>query len=280
MAALTQGGRAILNRESLMSHLPKEPEAFTETVARRLGKIIGAQEVRTSGPFELTINQQVVELNNLYRHLRHKPEEAEAAIEELAEEILQAKRLSEVDLPLEAVATRVLPRICPFDYFRGRRADQMAHQLFINDTVIVYTIDLNGSACPIRTEQMIRWGLKLDKLDRMARANLAAHQPDLELTVFHTDDGSVAALDTGDGYDASRILLSRLHEQVSPELGGNFIVAIPTRDVFVAFPKDSDQFIQRIRQRVKTDYQRLPYPITDDLFLVSADGVSAWRPAA
>ena len=263
-----------------MSELPKEPEAFSEQIGRLLRDRLRNAGIEITGPLELEVDQRPVDLENLYRLVRQKPDDADEAIDRLVDEIHHAQNIDNIELPIEAIAANVLPRICPFGFFRGRRADQMAHQLFINDTVIIYTIDINGTACPIRTEQMIHWGLTVEKLDRMARSNLATHNPELELTVFHTDDGSVAALDTGDGYDASRLLLSRLHEQVSPELGGNFLVAIPTRDVFVAFPKESTHFIHRIQTRVRHDYRRLPYPITDDLFLVSADGISSWRPAA
>jgi hypothetical protein len=263
-----------------MSELPIEPEAFSEQIGRILRDRLVNAEIVTSGPLELDIDGRPVDLENLYRFVRQNPDDSHDAIDQLVNEIVQAQNIEMIDLPIEAIATHVLPRICPFDFFKGRRSDEMAHQLFINDTVIIYTIHLNGTPCPIRTSQLIHWGITLEQLDQMARANLAAHNPDLELTVFHTDDGSVAALDTGDGFDASRLLLSRLHEQVAPELGGNFLVAIPARDVFVAFPKDSHHFIHRIRTRVRHDYRKLPYPITDDLFLVSADGISSWRPAA
>ena len=65
-----------------------------------------------------------------------------------------------------------------------------------------------------------------------------------------------------------------------PELGGDFLVAIPTRDVFIAFPITTGAFIERLRQRIVRDFHNLPYPITENLFLVTLDGVAPWQDAA
>jgi uncharacterized protein YtpQ (UPF0354 family) len=122
--------------------------------------------------------------------------------------------------------------------------------------------------------------VSVEELDELARRNLAAQDPALELKVFRGDEGVAALFNTGDGYDASRLLLNHLYPQLAPELGGNFLVAIPTRDVFVAFPTEPDQFVGRLKQRIAADYRKLPYPITDDLFLVTLDGVASWEAAA
>jgi uncharacterized protein YtpQ (UPF0354 family) len=141
-------------------------------------------------------------------------------------------------------------------------------------------IDLNDAATPISTEQLIKWGVDVDEIDRIARNNLASYRPELELQLFRSDDASAALFNTGDGYDAARLLLDQLYPKLAPELGGNFLVAIPTRDVFIAFPTEPKPFIDRLRSRISDDFKSLPYPITSNLFLVTLDGVAEWRDAA
>ncbi len=263
-----------------MPKYPIEPEAFTERVAKQVHKRLGRGVIAVTGPLELTHESRRVDLEDLYRLVRQDPDEAATTVRDFADRLANEHQLRQTPLPFELVVERVLPRICPFDYFKGKRADLMAHQLFVNDTVILYVIDLNGVNVPVTTEQLIRWGASIDDLDSLARANLAAHQPELELTVFHTDDGSAAVLDTGDGYDASRLLLQQIHDKVAPEMGRTFLVAIPTRDVFIAFPTGSCEFMDRVRSRIDNDYRRLPFPITNDLFLMTPDGVAEWQDAA
>jgi hypothetical protein len=65
-----------------------------------------------------------------------------------------------------------------------------------------------------------------------------------------------------------------LHERLAPELDGDFLVAMPSRDMFVAMTANPEGFVERLRKRVDQDYRRLPYPITRELFLVTRDGVA------
>ena len=62
--------------------------------------------------------------------------------------------------------------------------------------------------------------------------------------------------------------------------GGDFYVATPARDMFIAMTAGPTPFIERLRGRVRQDYRRLPYPITSDLFYVTRDGVAGTRPEA
>jgi hypothetical protein len=48
--------------------------------------------------------------------------------------------------------------------------------------------------------------------------------------------------------------------------------------MFIAMSPGPGDFINRIRERVNADYQRLPYPITADLFYVTRDGVAGTKP--
>lgn len=263
-----------------MDSPPREPEAFTERVARLMIEHLGRAEIAITGPLELTIDDRLVGLDNLYRAMHQGEEEPRAVFERFIHAYLSARQLEEVPLPFEVARHKILPRIHPLEFFRDRQPDFFAYQPFVNDTVILYMIDLRGAVTPVTTEQLIRWGIGVEEIDQLARENLAVHRPELELKVFHGESGAAALFNTGDGYDAARILLSGLHPNLSPELGGDFLVAIPTRDVFVAFPTEPDGFVGRLKKRIEHDFKKLPYPITDDLFLVTLDGVADWRPAA
>ena len=118
-------------------------------------------------------------------------------------------------------------------------------------------------------------GVTTMDLDTIARENLARYAPDLEVRLIDSHDGGRAAIVAQqDGYDAARLLLSTLHNRLSKELKGDFYVATPARDTFIAMSIGPGQFIDRLKQRIDEDYRRLPYPITSDLFYVTRDGVA------
>jgi hypothetical protein len=91
------------------------------------------------------------------------------------------------------------------------------------------------------------------------------------------EGGRAAILGQHDGYDAARLMLGGLYQRLAPQLGGDFYVAVPARDMFVAFSRGPEPFVRRLRERVDADYRRLPYPICPDFFFVTRDGVAGTK---
>jgi uncharacterized protein YtpQ (UPF0354 family) len=182
---------------------------------------------------------------------------------------------------LAVAKPRIMPRLQPESIFDSVDREQVAHIPFVNGTVIVFVIDLPDMTVSISTEQLVRWGLTTDELEEVARVNLGAYAPELNVQIMQSGDGGRAAVvSLRDGYDAARLLLTHLHDRLAPELKGDFLVATPARDIFVAMSRGPGQFIDRIMGRIDEDYRRLPYPITRNLFYVTRDGVAGTAEAA
>ena len=112
-------------------------------------------------------------------------------------------------------------------------------------------------------------------MDNIARENLDRYQPELKLQFVEARNGGRAAIfNVQDGYDAARLLLDSLWKRLAPEFKGNFYVAAPARDLFLAISCSPDQFVEKLQARILDDYKRMPYPISQDLFLVTQDGVA------
>ena len=71
--------------------------------------------------------------------------------------------------------------------------------------------------------------------------------------------------------------MGSLHSRLAPELHGDFYVATPARDMFLAISYEPNDFVERICKRIHLDYRRLPYPITNELFVVTRDGVAGTK---
>ena len=201
-------------------------------------------------------------------------------VETYLDRLIEGDAMTGAPMPLSVAKTRIMPRIQPESLFLHLDREQVAHVPFVNGTVIVFVIDLPHMTVSITTEQMIRWGLQPDDLEVLARQNLNAYAPDLKIQLVESVEGGRAAIvSRQDGYDAARLLLGRLHRRLAPELKGNFFVATPSRDMFLAFTIDPPEFVQRLRDRVDQDFRRMPYPITNDLFLVTMDGIAGMAAA-
>jgi uncharacterized protein YtpQ (UPF0354 family) len=263
-----------------MSMMPREPEAFGEHVARILRTQYPDRTVELAGPLDLVLNGKHLGLENLYRMVLHEPDRARELVENYLARLIEGDAMSSAPLPLSVAKPRIMPRIQPVSIFQHLDREQVAHVPFVNDTVIVFVLDMPQMTVSITIEQMMRWGLQVDDLDTIARHNLDTYAPDLSIQLVDSQEGGRAAIvSRQDGYDAARLLLHSLHDRLAPQLHGDFYVAAPARDLFLAMTCDPPAFVNRLRQRVMREYRRLPYPITSELFVVTRDGVAGTKAA-
>lgn len=258
-----------------MASMPKEPEAFSEQVASLLRQLQPSFQVELVGPRELMVNGRRLDLENLYRMVRHEPERGSEIVEHYLHQLFAGDAAQLGPMTLEFARPRIMPRIQPESIFQHLSREMVAHVPFVNGTVVVFVIDLPQMTVSITTEQMIRWQLSIEALEEIARENLDQYAPEVEVQLVESKEGGRAAImSEQDGYDAARLLLSDLYKRLAPKLGGNFYVALPARDMFLAISENPEPFVRRLHERVQVDFKRLPYPITSDFFLVTRDGVA------
>lgn len=260
---------------------PFNPERLAESVAELLRKMQPTASVELAGPRQLTINGRRLDLENLARMVAQEPDRAVEIAEHYIEQLFAGDALNMADVPFELAKSRIMPRIQPESIFEHLSRELVAHVPYVNGSVIVFVTDLPNMTVSITTEQVIKWGVTCEELEDIARENLERYAPQLEVRLVESKEGGRAAIiSEQDGYDAARLLLSGLHQRLAPQLGGDFYVAIPARDMFVALSTDPDDFVDRLRDRVAQDHQNLPYPITNELFYVTRDGVAGTLSAA
>lgn len=258
-----------------MAHMPREPEAFAEQVAEMLRRIQPQSAIELTGPRELIVNGRRLDLENLFRLVNHDPSRGSEIVEHYLDQLFSGEASAVGSMSLELVRARIMPRIQPESIFQHLSREQVAHVPFVNDTVIVFVIDMPQMTVSVTTEQMVRWGLTAEDMERIARENLSDHSAELQLQVVTSKEGGRAiVIAEQDGYDAARLLLGNLHRRLAARLGGDFYVATPSRDMFVAISSGPSPFVTRLAARVREDYRRLPYPITPEFFLVTRDGVA------
>ena len=263
-----------------MTYMPREPEAFGEQVVQILRRHFPEKEVQLAGPMDLCLDGRHLGLNNLYRMVHSNAASGSEIVEEFLYQLLESDELSHSPLPLSMAKARLMPRIQPLTIFEQLDREQVAFHPCVTETAILYVIDMPRMTVSITTEQMLRWGIQVDDLDSIARSNLASYHSDLKLQIVEARDGGRAAIfNMQDGYDAARLLLDSLWTRLSPEFNGNFYVATPARDLFMAISCAPNGFVEKLQERIVRDYNRMPYPISSDLFLVTRDGVAGTRAA-
>ena len=264
-----------------MARLPHEPEAFAEQVLSLLKRLHPDLPAELTGPSELVVDGRRLDLENLSRLVASDQDRGVEIVEQYLDQLFDEETFAVASMPWDLARLRIMPRIQPESIFSHLSREQVAHVPWVNDTVIVFVIDLPNMTVSVTTEQVVRWGVGPEELELLARENLDRYAPGLEFRALASHEGGKALmLSVQDGYDASRILLDRLFKSVAPRLGGDFYVATPSRDMLLAMSQAPGDFIDRVRERVSRDFARLPYPITDRLFYVTRDGVAGTERAA
>lgn len=258
-----------------MAGAARDPDAFADKVARMLRKMQPGYTIEQVGGRELLVNGRRLDLENLHRMVRHEPTRSQEIIQHYLDQLFSGDAMQILTMSLDFARPRIMPRIQPETIFQHLTREMVAHIPYVNGTSIVFVTDLPHMTVSITTEQLVKWGITIEEVEDIARGNLDQYQPELEFQLVESKEGGKAAImSEHDGYDAARLLLSGLFDRLAPQLGGDFYVATPARDMFVAISSGPEPFLKRLHDRVEQDYQRLPYPITKEFFYVTRDGVA------
>jgi hypothetical protein len=224
--------------------------------------------------FSLRVNGQLAGLENIYRTVVLRPQERLHHIDRWIVELLRASEgTPDRTGSFDEVKERILPMVLPgaaADSYKGTVTSSLVEGL-----VVAYAIDQDRTISYIPQERFDQWKMTQEELHALAIENLVARSESLAAHAAEDESGEVNLIlfQTMDGYDASRVLLPTLHERLRPYLGSPFGAAIPNRDILLCFRNDTET-VARLRTQVGEDYRQMPHQVTDQLLLITADGIA------
>lgn len=216
-------------------------------------------------------------LENLYRMTLLDPADVKHHVERWAVELLRASEgHPDEDGPYDAIKERIMPMILPAQ-FCDEAYDTVVSQPLIEGLRVAYAIDSDRTISYIAKKLFDEWEMSVDDLHDQAVQNLVRRSEEMQANVAQDDAGRITLiiLSQRDGYDSARILLPTLHERLSEHLGSPFIAAIPHRDILLCFRYDRET-VQRLAPQVSEDYSKMPHQVTDQLLIVTPDGVAPY----
>jgi len=246
--------------------------------------------------FSISVNGAVAPLENLYRVSLLHPEELKHHVERWAVELLRAAEgTPDAGANFEDVKERILPMLLRAreegveDSAGGEKGDPsdpddadeqtpgrgIVSQPLVEGLQIAYAIDQDRTIAYISKSRFEKWGVTLEQLHQTAIENLSARSESIAAHAAQDENGRVNLIlfQTMDGYDASRVLLPTLHDRLREHLGSPFAAGIPNRDILLCFRNDPET-ADRLQKQIEQDYQRMPHQVTDQLVLVTPDGLA------
>ena len=101
---------------------------------------------------------------------------------------------------------------------------------------VVYTLNAGAYDVIVNGDHLLSWGVTPAAIQDAAMANLRAWSSTAAWTDEVSGERRLLSSDTGDGWDAARIILPEVQERLTRELGpvGRVLVGLPERHLLIA----------------------------------------------
>ncbi|HEX5469148.1 MAG TPA: DUF1444 family protein [Gaiellaceae bacterium] len=205
-------------------------------------------------------------LDEPYRRYRAAPASQQAVVNGLVDEVVTEIEDGNSKRSFAEVRDQLRPML-------KRRSDVEKTQdpafTRFHDLDVVYAVQREHSFTVVTKDDLEHWGRSLDQIDSIALANLEREtNKEEKLRCEPTGGQELCGWASGDGYDATRMLVPGLRHQILEELGGPAVYAVPLESVYVALTRN---YASVIRGKVLQEFTTGENPLSPDLF-VERDG--------
>jgi uncharacterized protein YtpQ (UPF0354 family) len=133
-----------------------------------------------------------------------------------------------------------------------------------DDLDVIYAVQGDHYFTVATKDDLARWGQSVDEVDSLALSNLEKQTNKNQKLLCEPSGGQkLCGWASGDGYDASRMLVAGLRRQIVKELGGPAVYAVPLESVFVALTRN---YAPVIKGKVLQEFTTGKNPLSPELF--------------
>ena len=257
-------------------------EQFAGYMEKRLG-VYDEIEVLDREGMELRLRANgadiTADLTNFYSSYSRDPTQLDVVFETFVRAMLgiQPDRSSSDYL---ALSDRIYPMLKPLEMLvevRERKLPMLAYREFLGDLMIAYVIDEDRSVAYINEEHLDRWSVSAQDLHEQSLVNLRRRTEDVKYTTVGDGEQRLFIFNSGDGYDASRLLLSEVLAEWARMVPGNLVIGAPNRDFLIAFSDANPEILRAVAMQVQADAAGRDYGLTDQLFTLVKGVVKEYR---
>ncbi|GAB4112677.1 MAG: DUF1444 family protein [Roseiflexaceae bacterium] len=276
-----------------MSHMDQNepvsvmgPEQFANYVERRL--TLNDEEIqlidrggRDGMQLRLLVRDQEIssDLSLYYAAYQQRPDLLDAVMQTLVR-VLLGELPSETDHDYAALADRIYPMLKPIQLLvevRERKLPMLVYREFLADLIIVYAIEEGNSFAFLNEDHLERWEIGQQQLHDRAITNLRQRSKDIRYTTVGEGEQRLFIFNSGDGFDATRLLLTETLDQWARMLPGNLVIGIPNRDFLIAFSDTNADTLRAIALQIQVDSAQQAHGLTDQLFTLAKGQVREYE---
>lgn len=178
--------------------------------------------------------------------------------------------------PWDEAAPRLVPRLVGSEFAAGLPDNATVFtEPVLGELHLALLLTYDDRARFARTSEVAQWTRQGHNTVAMSLINLAQRSRGARMDRIETETGPIIVARSGDGLDASRLLLPTLYDVLSRELQAPIVAAVPHRDTLLAC-KASGDALAALQARATDDMRRAPHAISDGLFEVTPQGPQRW----
>ncbi|HEX5691022.1 MAG TPA: DUF1444 family protein [Roseiflexaceae bacterium] len=220
--------------------------------------------------------EQTADLANFYTAYTHHPERLDTIVHNFVETVLGIVPNRDVG-DFAMLSERIYPMIKPLDLLvkvREHNLPMLAYREFLAGLMIAYVIDEQRSVTFINETHLENWEVDVGEVHKHAIKNLRRRTVEqVDYVVVGEGEQRIYIYNSGDGYDATRLLLSDVLTSWARDVPGALVIGIPNRDFLIGFSDSNPDILERIAQQVQADAAGREYSITDQLFTLDGGEV-------
>ncbi|NOK63499.1 MAG: DUF1444 family protein [Chloroflexi bacterium AL-N1] len=255
--------------------MPLPPAEFTDYIVKRLS--LHEEDIEVIDQDNLSLQLRVrdralfSDLSHIYSAYVEHPVQIDAIARTYIRVLLG-------DLPEETtddymlLENRIFPMIKPMDLLsevNARNLPMIVYREFLAELIITYVIDERGSVSYISENHLDRWDITTTELHDKAIENLRLRTYEqVDYATTGRNEQKLFIFNSGDGYDASRILLTDVLDDWAREMTGSLVIGIPNRDFLIAFSDTDGEIVRNLTNQIEADAVQRAYGLTSQLFIL------------
>jgi len=200
-------------------------------------------------------------LVDAYRSYEAAPEKKQEIVDGLVQQAVKQMKEGNSKRSFAAVHDQILPLLKRKVVVDGLKNPALTPFF---DLDVVYGVQRDHSFALVTKDDLSRWGKSPEEIHSLAISNLEREtNAKQKLLCEKSGTQRLCGWASGDGYDATRMLVPGLRRQIAAKLGGPAVYAVPLESVFVALTRN---YADVIKGKVLQQFTSGENPLSPDLF--------------
>jgi uncharacterized protein YtpQ (UPF0354 family) len=201
-------------------------------------------------------------LDDAYKQYKADPDRQDEIVNGLVQEAVRRMEEGNSKRSFSEVSGKLMPMLKRRVDVHGIKGGPVVKTF--DDLDVIYAVQGDHYFTLATKDDLDRWGKSVDEIDQLALSNLERQTNKEQKLLCEPSGGQkLCGWASGDGYDATRMLVPGLRRQIVKELGKPAVYAVPLESVFVALTRN---YAPAIKAKVLQEFTTGKNPLSPELF--------------